>query len=77
MMISDEEVILDWMELCVVWKGELEDFRIREDILDVGFVARSSVGLASLWSLLPQIRKEKLLGSKCGVHSGSALWRVS
>lgn len=61
----------------LVWKGELEDFRIREDILDVGFIARSFVWLATLWSLLPQIRTEKLLDSKRGVLSGSALWRVS
>jgi hypothetical protein len=65
------------LELCVGLEGELEVFRIREDILDVGFIATSSVGLASLWSFMPQIREEKLLDSKHGVHSGSALWRVS
>jgi hypothetical protein len=37
MMISDdEELMLDWIGALLVWKVELEDFRIREDILDVG-----------------------------------------
>jgi hypothetical protein len=61
MMISDdEELMLDWIGALLVWKVELEDFRIREDILDVGFIARSSVGLTSLWSFMPQIRKENV-----------------
>ena len=34
MIFDDEELILDWIgtlcwERCVIWKGELEDFRIR------------------------------------------------
>ena len=71
MMISDdEELMLDWIGALCGLEGELEDFRIREDILDVGFIARSSVGLASLWSLMPQIRKEKMLDSKHGVLLG-------
>jgi hypothetical protein len=70
MISDDEELMLDWIGALLVWKVELEDFRIREDILDVGFIARSCVGLTSLWSLMPQIRKEKLLDSKQGVFLG-------
>jgi len=74
MMISDdEELMLDWIGALCGLEGELEDFRIHEDILDVSFVARSSVGLVSLWSFMPQTRKEKLLNSKHGVSWGSAL----
>jgi hypothetical protein len=60
----------------LIWKGELEDFRIGEDILDVGFIARSFVWLAGCGVYCLRLGKRSCWIQSMEFLSGSALCRL-
>lgn len=72
-MISDDKELmlgLDW-SFCVGLEGELEDFRVGEEILDVGFRARSFVRLAGCGDYCLRSGKKAVGFRKMGFSWGS------